>query len=108
MNTKLPSKVKKYLNSGRKKIINVSPDKNFTLNVTFDNEETRTYDMSDKLTGVFEILKDRSKFNNVFLDEFGNIAWNRDINIDSSKIWNNRIDLCSDSVYMDSVPYRKK
>ena len=108
MNTKVPSKVKNYLDSGRKKIIKVTPNKNFTLDVVFNNDETRTYDMSDKLTGVFEILKDKSKFNMVFLDEVGNIAWDRDLSIDSSKIWNNRIDLCSDSVYMDSVPYSIK
>ncbi len=108
MNTKIPSMVKKYLDSGRKNIIKVTPNDNYSLTITFDNKEIRTYDMSEKLTGVFEVLKDKSKFNNVFLDEFGNIAWDRDINIDSDKIWNNRIDLCSDSVYMDSTPYNIK
>ena len=55
MKTKLPSKVKKYLDSGRKKIIRVTPNNNFTLDVVFDNGETRTYDMSNKLIGVFEM-----------------------------------------------------
>ncbi len=108
MNTKLPSKVEKYLDSGRKKIIQVTPCENFSLNVLFDNGETRSYDMSDKLIGVFEILKDKSKFDMVFLDELGNIAWDRNISVDSSKVWNNRIDLCSDSVYIDSTPYKIK
>lgn len=94
--------------SGRKKIIKVTPNNNFCLEVLFDNGETRTYDMSDKLTGVFEILKDKFKFDMVFLDEVGNIAWDGDINIDSSVVWNNRIDLCSDSVYIDSTLYITK
>jgi len=108
MIVKLPTKVKTYLDSGRKKIINVTPIENFRLKVTFDNKEIRLYNMSNQLTGVFEILKDKSKFDMVFLDEAGNIAWDRDLSIDSSKIWNNRIDLCSDSVYMDSIPYNHR
>jgi hypothetical protein len=60
--------------------------------------------MNEKLYGVFDILKDKNKFKEVFLDEYGNIAWDIDKNIDSSVHWNNRIDLCKDSVYLDSKP----
>ncbi len=56
------------------------------------------------LYGVFDILKDKDKdkFNEVFIDEFGNIAWDIDKKADSSIHWNNRIDLCTDSVYLES------
>ena len=60
--------------------------------------------MSDNLYGVFEILKNKDKFKEVFLDEFGNIAWDIDKELDSNIHWNNRIDLCTDSVYMASKP----
>jgi len=60
--------------------------------------------MNDKLYGVFEILKDISKFKEVFIDEYGNIAWDIDKTLDSNVHWNNRIDLCKDSVYLNSKP----
>lgn len=104
MTTKLPNKVKEYFDNGRRKIIDVTPNDNYSLNVTFDNNEVRIYDMSDKLNGIFEILKDKDKFNEVFIDDVGNIAWDKNKNIDSYRIWNNRIDLCSDSVYIESRP----
>ena len=53
---------------------------------------------------TFLLSKNKNKFNEVFIDEFGNIAWERDKNIDSNKEWNNKIDICKDSVYMDSKP----
>lgn len=104
MNIKLPDKVREYFDSGRKKTVEVLPCDDYTLNVTFDNDEIRIYDMSDKLVGIFEILKDKAKFYEVFIDEVGNIAWDKDKNIDSEKVWNNRIDICADSVYIDSKP----
>lgn len=60
--------------------------------------------MSDKLDGVFKVLKEKSKFYEVFIDEVGNIAWDKDKNLDSNKVWNNRIDLCGDAVYIESKP----
>ncbi len=102
MNTNVPNKVKEYLNSGRRKIVDVVPNNDYTLRVTFDNGEVKTYDMSNKLDGVFKVLKEKSKFHQVFIDEAGNIAWDKDSNVDSNKVWNNRIDLCSDSVYLEA------
>ncbi|MBC2579417.1 DUF2442 domain-containing protein [Clostridium sp. DJ247] len=60
--------------------------------------------MKDKLFGVFEILKDLNKFKEVFIDESGNVAWDRDTNIDSNVVWNNRIDICKNSIYLNSKP----
>ena len=99
----MPSKVKEYFESGRKRIVKVIPNDDYSLTVYFDNDEVRIYSMSENLFGVFEILKDKEKFKEVFIDEYGNIAWDIDKNIDSSIHWNNRIDLCKDSVYMESI-----
>lgn len=100
----IPQKVKEYFKNGARKIIKVVPNDNYSLTVYFDNGEVRVYDMSEHLFGVFEILKDRNKFKEVFIDEYGNIAWDRDKTIDSNIKWDNRIDICKDSVYMDSIP----
>jgi len=42
--------------------------------------------MANKLFGVFEILKDINKFKQVFIDESGNIAWDKDTSSDSKNI----------------------
>lgn len=31
-------------------------------------------------------------------------AWDIDPNIDSNKVWSNKVDLCPDGCYIDSVP----
>ena len=98
----LDAKIKEYFINPRK-IVSVEPMEQYTLRLTFDNGEIKLYHMQDKLQGVFAILKNYSKFNEVFLDEFGNVAWDIDKNIDSSIHWNNRIDICKDALYLDSV-----
>lgn len=98
----MPKEVKEYFEAGQKSIVNVIANDDYSLTVQFDNGEKKLYDMSDMLYGVFEILKDMEKFKEVFIDEFGNIAWEIDQNLDSNVNWNNRIDLCKDSVYMES------
>lgn len=100
----MPRKVKDYFISGPRKIKKVIPNDDYTLTIYFDNKEVRLYDMSNMLFGVFKILKNKEKFKEVFIDEFGNIAWDIDKKIDSSVNWNNRINLCTDSVYMESTP----
>lgn len=105
MNTlEIPKNVHDYFRNGPRKIIKVVPDDNYSLLIYFDNTEQRIYDMTESLYGVFEVLKDKAKFNQVFIDESGNIAWDIDSNIDSSIHWNNRIDICKDSAYLDSHP----
>ena len=101
----MPRKVREYFISGSRKIKKVIANNDYTLTVYFDNDEVRLYDMSNMLFGVFEILKDKEKFKEVFIDEFGNIAWDIDKKIDSSVHWNNRIDLCTDSVYIESIKF---
>lgn len=84
------------------RIISVIPNDDYTLLIKFDNGEVRIYEMKDSLFGVFETLKNIKKFKEVFIDEHGNIAWDRDNNIDSNIHWNNRIDICKDAIYLES------
>ena len=94
-------KVQEYFLNPRK-IVKVDAESNYILRLLFDNGEEKFYDMSEKLHGVMAVLKSESKFKEVFVDEFGNVAWDIDKNVDSSIHWNNRIDLCKDALYMDS------
>ena len=103
MSTVLPKNIKSYYDNGVKNIVKVIPNDDYTLTLVFDNDELRNYNMSDKLFGVFEILKDLEKFKQVFIDESGNIAWDKDSSIDSTIVWNNRIDICKDSIYVNSM-----
>ena len=99
----MEEKVKKYFENPRK-IIEVKPTTNYTLLITFDNGEIKKYEMINELYGIFVVLKDIKKFESVFIDEVGNVAWDIDENVDSSIHWQNRIDLCKDMLYLESVP----
>ena len=99
----MEERVKKYFENPRK-IVEVKPTTNYTLLITFDNGEIKKYEMINELYGIFVVLKDIKKFESVFIDEVGNVAWNIDENVDSSIHWQNRIDLCKDMLYLESVP----
>ena len=99
-------KAAEYYASGRHKIISVAPDNDFTLIITFDNGEKRRYDMKPSIENgkVFRPLMNESVFRRVYLDEYGAVSWDIDPTVDSRKAWNNKIDFCPDSCYIDSVP----
>ncbi len=98
----LDEKTKSYFENPRK-LVKVEADDTFQLHLTFDNGEMRLYSLENKLEGVFSILKDKEKFQSVFIDEFGNVAWDIDDSVDSKTHWENRIDICKDALYMDSI-----
>lgn len=95
-----------YFVNGRKVITAVVPNDNFTLILTFDNNEQRLLDMKPMIKDgtVFACLSDPVVFSNVYLDENNCISWDKDATIDSKTEWNNKIDLCPDSCYLDSLP----
>lgn len=72
------------------RVINVKPEQNFSLLLTFSNGEVKRFDVNPYLgIGIFKELKDLSVFNSVkpFL---GSIQWA------------NGVDLCPDTLYMES------
>lgn len=95
-----------YFAAGRKTITAVVPNDNFTLTLTFDNKEKRILDIAPLLKQgtVFETFADINNFRRVYIDDDHCIAWDINPNIDSNIVWNNKVDLCPDSCYMDSVP----
>lgn len=100
-------KMADYFASGRKRITKVVPRNDFTLVLSFDNGETRLYDAGPLLQAVtvFAPFREWDNFRRVYLDEGHSVCWDIDPNIDSNDVWNNKVDLCPDSCYVDSVPF---
>lgn len=96
-----------YFCNGRRKITNVKADQNHILNLTFDNGETKLFDVTPYLQKdtVFEFLLDIDNFNRVYVDEDNNIAWDIDPNVNSDIVWDNKVDISGDTCYIDSVNY---
>lgn len=95
-----------YFAAGRRTITEVVPNDDFTLTLTFDNGEKRLYDMAPSLRSgtVFAPFRELANFRRVYLDEAHAVSWDVDPTVDSSAHWHNKVDLCPDSCYLDSVP----
>lgn len=95
-----------YFAGGRKKITGVAPNSDFTLTISFGNDEKRNHDMRPLLKKgtVFEPLAKRENFFRVYVDDNHCVAWDIDPDIDSNKVWSNKVDLCPDACYIDSIP----
>ena len=96
----IPIDVSDYFGKGKRRLIEVTPSSGYLLTLKYDDNELRLYNLSGKLTGVMSVLVDEAKFNEVFIDDSGNIAWDIDKNIDSDVVFSNRIDLSSDNAYI--------
>lgn len=99
-------KAAEYFASGKKRITGVVPNSDFTLTISFDDGEKRLYDVRPLLKKgtVFEPFADIDNFRRVYVDENHAVAWDIDPSVDSSKMWNNKVDLCPDECYINSVP----
>lgn len=96
-----------YFASGRKRLTSVEAREDFTLLLTFEGGEHRLYDCKPLLQKgtVFEPFMQYENFKRVYLDEDHSVAWDIDPAIDSRVVWNNKVDICPDGCYVDSVPY---
>ena len=94
-----------YYAGGRKRLTGAKANPDFTLTLTYEEREERIYDCKPLLDkgGVFVHLRKYENFARVFI-EYGAVCWDIDPNVDSNEVWNNRIDLCPDSCYIDSIP----
>ena len=90
-------KMAEYFASGRKRITKFVPRNDFI----------RLYDASPLLQAgtVFAPFREWNNFRRVYLDEDHSVCWDIDPNVDSNEVWNNKVDLCPDSCYEDSVPF---
>jgi hypothetical protein len=68
-------------------VIEVKPLDNYLLHLTFDNGETRQFDMKPYLkTGIFRELKDISIFNTV-KPSFDTIEWDNEADFDPEVLY---------------------
>ena len=49
-------------------------------------------------------LTNPDNFRRVYLDDEHSVAWDIDPEVDSKTHWMKKVDLCSDTCYMDSIP----
>lgn len=99
-------KTAEYFANGKKRILSVVPNDDFTLTLSFDNGEKRLFDVRPLLRKgtVFEPFSDMENFRRVYVDEQHTVSWDIDPNIDSRVVWNNKVDLCPDTCYIESRP----
>ena len=95
-----------YFASGRRRIISVTPNEDFTLTLIFDGGERRILDCKPMLQKgtVFEPLMEYDNFKRVFLDERRCVAWDIGPAGNGGGALNSRVDLCSDGCYLQSLP----
>lgn len=94
-----------YFAHGRKKITSVTANDDYTLTLTFDDGEKRKLDMrADLKEGVFKKIAAMQDFKRVYLNEDHTVCWDIDPKVDSNVVWNNQIDICPDTCYVESVP----
>lgn len=106
----LDRRTAEYFASGRKRIVGVVPNDDFTLTISFDNGEKRLYDASPLLKPktVFETFMQLEHFKRVYVDDTHCIAWDIDPNVDSETVRSNKVDLCPDTCYLDSTPIARE
>lgn len=102
----MDEKTARYFAAGRRRIVCANPRKDHKVLLKFDNGEERILDCSDAMVegSVFNKVSAPEDFARVMVDENGNLAWDIDPSVDSSLVWNNRIDFCRDACYLQSVP----
>lgn len=98
-----------YFAAGRRRIVSVVPNDNYTLTLTFDNGEKRLYNAAPLLQAdtVFAPFRALENFRRVYLDENHCVSWDIDPSIDSNVVWSNKVDLCPDGCYVDSIPLQR-
>ncbi len=70
---------------------NVVPKENYTLLLTFENDEQRRFDVKPYLnTGVFRELRDIELFNTVRVS-FDTIEWKNDVDLDPEFLYRNSV-----------------
>lgn len=99
-------KCAEHFAGGCKRIVAVSPKDDYTLLLSFDSGEARILDCKPLLAkgGVFAKFKNLADFRRVYLDEYHCVAWDIDPAVNSSVIWSNKVDLCPDACYLNSIP----
>ncbi|MDY2839314.1 MAG: DUF2442 domain-containing protein [Treponema sp.] len=98
------SKAAAYFSNGRRKPVKVVPQEQYKILIIFDNSEKRILDISRLIQKgtVYYPLHDKNIFKNCYIDSDYSLCWDKDPDVDSNIVWNNKIDIGSDTCYLDS------
>lgn len=99
-----------YYAAGRKKIVSVFANDDFTLTLTFDNGEVRLFDCKPILEvgRVFVPFRKLENFKMVYLDDCQCVSWDIDPDVNNDEVWENKVDLCPDCCYVESIPIQAR
>ena len=99
-------KTAEYYISGRRQVVAVEADDQYRLHLEFDNGERRILDCNSLFQGntVFAAIHSPESYRRVYLDADHVVSWDIDPAVDSTSVWSNKLDLCPDSCYLDSIP----
>lgn len=102
----MDEKAADYFVEGRRTLESATANPDFTLSLFYRNEEERILDMNPLIQkgGVFSFLADFLHFSRVYVDDCHSVCWDKDPSVDSNVVWDNQVDLCPDTCFMDSVP----
>lgn len=91
-----------YFSKGRRTIVSVVANDDYTITLGFDNGEKRLYNVAPliKQDTVFENLAGLSNFSRVYVDDNHCVSWDINPNIHSNTVWNNKITIDSDVCYV--------
>lgn len=105
INRGFSQKMAEYFVSGRRTILDVKANQDFTLSLLFDNDEKKIFDMKELIqpNTIFECLADWKIFSRVYLDSNSVVSWDKNLTINSEENWQNKIDISSDTLYVDSI-----
>ncbi|MFI3326565.1 MAG: DUF2442 domain-containing protein [Clostridia bacterium] len=93
-----------YFANGTVEVVEVVANEDFSLTISYNNGVTKNYDMNKliKKGTVFEFLFDYNNFKRVYIDDTNSISWDKDPDVDSNIVWNNKVDICTDTCYVMS------
>ena len=99
-------KYAEYYAKGRKKLVSVHPNDDFTLILTFEGGEKRLFNVAPMLKEgtVFAPFRSYEAFCRAYVDEDHSLCWDIDPSVDSSVEWMNKVDICPDTCYVESIP----
>lgn len=102
----MDEKMAEYFATGKRLLKSVTPMSDYTLTLFYENEPQRIYDMKPviKESNVLSFLNQWERFRGVYLDDCHCVCWDKDPSVDSEVVWNNKIDFCPDTMYVDSIP----
>lgn len=98
--------IARFFADGRKIATGVKANPDYTIVIEYEHNEHRLFDMKPLIRPktVFEFLSDPNNFMRVYIDDTHNICWDKDPNVDSNVVWNNKIDISADNCYVNSTP----